>query len=79
MAPKGGVGVTTSMIVLAPELEESNTVACSAVQVSDDSCAMMDSETNAITVPLHPDMCGEIAECKVPSATVQGPIVQILE
>ena len=24
-------------------------------------------------------MCGEIAECKVPNATVEGPIVQVLK
>ena len=29
---------------------------------------MMDSGANAIIAPLHPDMSGEIAECKVPSA-----------
>ena len=39
----------------------------------------MDSGTNAIIVPLHPDVSGAIAEVKVPSATVQGPIVQALE
>ena len=62
-----------SMIVLATKAEESNLVAHSAVHVSDEYYAMMGSGTNAIIVPLHPDMSGEIAECKVPSATVQGP------
>ena len=38
---------------------------------------MVDSGTNAIIVPLHPGMKGEIAECQVPSATVTGPIVQV--
>ena len=32
-----------------------------------------------IIVPLHPDMCGEIAECKVASATVEGPNAQVLK
>ena len=41
---------------------------CSAVQASEDCYAMVDSGTNAIIVPLHPDMCGEIAEGKVPSS-----------
>ena len=35
------------------------------------------SGTNAVIVPLHLHMCGEIAECKVPSATVERPIVQV--
>ena len=39
---------------------------------------MMDSGTTAIIVPLHPNMRGEIAECKVPSSVVHGPIVQAL-
>ena len=38
---------------------------------------MVDSGTNAIIVPLHPDMGGGIAECQVPS--VSGPIVQVIE
>ena len=67
------------MIVLNPELEENAPIACAAVHVSDDYYATMDSGTNAIIVPLHPDMCGEVVGCKVPSATVQGPIVQILD
>ena len=41
--------------------------------------AMLDSGTNAIIVPLHPNMEGEVAECQVPSATVTGPIVQVHE
>ena len=40
---------------------------------------MLDSGTNAIIVPLHPKMQGEIAESQVPSATVTGPIVQVYE
>ena len=40
---------------------------------------MLDSGTNAIIVPLHPRMEGEVAECQVPSATVTGPIVQVYE
>ena len=73
---KGGVGVTASMIVLGPE-EGDTYVSCSAVQASEDCYAMVDSDTNAIIVPLHPDLCGEVAECKVPSSVVQGPIAQV--
>ena len=58
-ARKGGVGVVASMIVLAPE-EESILVASSAVHVWDDYYAMMNSETNAVIVPLHPNMSGEM-------------------
>ena len=47
--------------------------------VTDEYHAMVDSGTNAIVIPLHLDMCGEIAECKVPSATVEGPIVKVLK
>ena len=46
---------------------------------SDQYYAMVDSGTNAIIVPLHPGMQGEIAECQVPSAIVTGPIVQVYE
>ena len=38
---------------------------------TDQYYAMVDSGTNAIIVPLHPSMKGEIAECQVPSATVK--------
>ena len=41
------------------------------VPVSDELYGMMDSGTDAIIVPLHPGMSGEVAECKVPSATVE--------
>ena len=64
---------------LTPELQEITPIACVAVHVFDDYFAMMGSGTNAIIVPLHPDVSREIAECKVPGATVQGPIVQVLE
>ena len=56
-----------------------NLCAFCEVPVSDEYYAMEDSGTNAIIVPLHPDMCGEISERKVPSATVEGPIVQALK
>ena len=46
---------------------------------SDEYYAMVDSGTNAIILPLHPQMVGDIAECQVPSATVTGPIVQEYE
>ena len=49
------------------------------VPVSDEYYDMVDSGTNAVIVPLRPDMCGEIAECKVPSATIERPIVQVLK
>ena len=48
-------------------------------QDSDEYYAMVDSGTNAIILPLHPRMQGDVAECQVPSATVTGPIVQIYE
>ena len=50
-----------------------------AVHVSEDCYAMVDSGTTAVIVPLHPDMCGETAECKVPSSIVHGPTVQTLD
>ena len=33
---------------------------------NDEYYAMLDSGTNAIIVPLHPRMEGEVAECQVP-------------
>ena len=50
-ARKGGVGVNASMIVV--DQEEGDTyLSCSATQASE----MVDSGTNAVIVPLHPDM-----------------------
>ena len=49
------------------------------VPASDEYYAMVDSGTNVTIVPLHPDMCGEKAERKVPSATVEGLIAQVLK
>ena len=46
---------------------------------NDEYYAMLDSGTNAIIVPLHSRMEGEIAECQVPSATITGLIVQVYE
>ena len=69
------------MIVLGP-VEQPDKITAHAVSapVIDEYYATVDSGTNAVIVPLHPRMmCGEFAECKVPSATVEGPIVQILE
>ena len=79
-APKRGVGVAASMIILDPE-EQGEKVTAHAVKapVTDEYYAMVDSGTNAIVVPLHPEMCEEIAECKTPSAAVEGPTVQVLE
>ena len=67
-APKGGVGVAASMIVLEPEEEEGDKVAAHPVKVPvfDECYATVDSGTNAVIVPLRPYMCSEIAECKSP-------------
>ena len=68
-APRGGV--TASMIVLEPDDLQHGIVANAAQALDDDECyAMVDSGTNAIIVPLHPKMEGEVAEC---------PIVQVYE
>ena len=77
-APRGGV--SASMIILEPD-EVQHGIVLSAAQAldNDEYYAMLDSGTNAIIVPLHPRMEGEIAECQVPSATVTGPIVQVYE
>ena len=75
-APRGGV--TASMIVLEPDDLEHGIVVSATQALDDDQYyAMVDSGTNAVIVPLHPGMKGEIAECQVPSATVTGPIVQV--
>ena len=77
-APRGGV--TASMIVLEPDDLQRGIVVNAAQALDDDECyAMVDSGTNAIIVPLHPRMEGEVAECQVPGATVAGPIVQVYE
>ena len=77
-APRGGVAA--SMIILEPDELQRGTVVCVAQALdADDYYAMFDSGTNAIIVPLHPRMEGEIAECQVPSSTVTGPIVQVYE
>ena len=77
-APRGGV--SASMIILEPD-EVQHGIVLSAAQAldNDEYYAMLDSGTNAIIVPLHPRMEGEVAECQVPSATVTGPIVQVYE
>ena len=77
-APRGGVAA--SMIILEPDELQHGPVVCVAQALdADDYYAMLDSGTNAIIVPLHPGMVGEIAECQVPSSTVTGPIVQVYE
>ena len=43
-------------------------VTCSSIQVSDECYAMVDSGANATIVPQRPDMCGEVADCRVLSA-----------
>ena len=77
-APRGGI--SSSMIIIEPD-EVKHGIVLSAAQALDNDqyYAMLDSGTNAIIVPLHPSMQGEIAECQVPSATVTGPIVQVYE
>ena len=70
-APRGGV--SSSMILLEPNDLTHGIVLSAAQALDQDQCyAMLDSGTNAIIVPLHPNMQGEIAECQVPSATVTG-------
>ena len=77
-APRGGV--SASMIILEPDELQHGIVVSAAQALDNDECyAMLDSGTNAIIVPLHPRMEGEVAECQVPSATVTGPIVQVYE
>ena len=74
-APRGGV--SSSMLILESEVLEHGIVMNAAeAKDNDEYYAMVDSGTNAIILPLHPNMEGEIAECQVPSATVTGPIVQ---
>ena len=68
------------MIVLEPDDLEHGIVLNTAQALDNDQYyAMVDLGTNAIIVPLHPGMRGEIAECQVRSATVAGPIVQVYE
>ena len=74
-APRGGV--SSSMLLLEPDYGIELNAA--EARDSDDYYAMVDSGTNAIILPLHPRMVGDIAECQVPSATVTGPIVQVYE
>ena len=68
------------MIVLEPDDIEHGIVLSAAQTLDKDQYyAMVASGTNAIIVPLHPGMHGQIAECQVPSATVTGPTVQVYE
>ena len=76
-APRGGV--SSSMIILESDLEHGIVLNAAEVRDNDEHYAMVDSGTNAIILPLHPRMQGEIAECQVPSATVTGPIVQVYD
>ena len=63
------------MIILEPDdLEHGTVLSAAQARDSDEYYAMVDSGTNAIILPLHPRMQGDIAECQVPSATVTGPI-----
>ena len=65
-----------SMTMRPQQSEKGARLLLKLVPVSDEYYAMMDSGTHAIIVRLHPDTCGELAECKVPSATVEGLLVQ---
>ena len=77
-APRGGV--SSSMIILDSDAVEHGIVLSAAqARDNDEYYAMVDSGTNAIILPLHPRMQGDLAECQVPSATVTGPIVQTYE
>ena len=68
------------MIILeSDDLEQGIVLSAAQARDSDEYYAMLDSGTNAIILPLHPRMQGDIAECQVPSATVTGPIVQTYE
>ena len=71
-APRGGaqLGVTASMIVLDPEESEGSVVAHAVMAPDSDQCyAMVDSGTNAIIVPLHPEMKGE--HCRISKSQVR--------
>ena len=77
-APRGGV--SSSMLILEPDVREHGiTLNAAEARDKDEYYAMVDSGTNAIILPLHPQMEGDIAECQVPSATVTGPIVQVYD
>ena len=59
------------MLVLEPNDLGNGTVLSAAQALDNDQYyAMVDSRTNAIIVPLHPGMKGEIAECQVPRITL---------
>ena len=52
------------MIILEPDdLEHGIVVSATQALDNDQYYAMVDSGTNAIIVPFHPGMKGEIAEC----------------
>ena len=60
-APKGGV--TASMIILeADDLQKGVVVNAAQALDDDEFYAMLNSGTNAIIVPLHPRMEGEVAD-----------------
>ena len=67
------------MIIFEPDVLHGVVLSAAQALDNDQYYAMVDSGTNAIIVPLHPGMKGEIAECQVPSATGIGPIVQVYE
>ena len=75
-ALKGGVGVAASMIILDPEEqgEKFTAHAVKAPVIDEYRYGRLRDQRN-----YHSELCGEIAECKEPSATVEGPIVQVLE
>ena len=67
------------LILESDDLDHGIVLSAAEARDNDEHYAMVDSGTNAIILPLHPAMQGEVAECQVPSTTVTGPIVQTYE
>ena len=55
--------------------DDVSVVICSSIHVSDECYAIVDSNTNAVIAPQHKELCGEVAESRVPCAKVHGSIV----
>ena len=66
VVPRGGIGVSSAMLILDRDIDVSQ-ISRAAVQVSEDCYAVVDSGTNAVIVPLRPNMCGDTGVCKVPA------------
>ena len=68
VVPSGGIGVTSAMLILDQDIDVSQ---IPVLPFKSLKIAML-----WIQAPmpfLHPNMCGDIAECKVPSSMVHGP------